>query len=79
MNGLFTWDLGKGEHSRILSRKTNVNWLSLVYNPKEHRQGKSDIPDERSCGANSCHKKPDIVLQLTKKRFARRNENDLSV
>lgn len=28
MNGLFTWDLGKGEHSRILFKKDDVDWRS---------------------------------------------------
>lgn len=34
MNGLFTWDLGKGEHSRILFKKDNVELAELIYNPK---------------------------------------------
>lgn len=28
MNGVFTWELGKGEHSRILFKKTMWSWLS---------------------------------------------------
>ena len=28
MNGVFTWELGKGEHSRILFRKDGVEWLT---------------------------------------------------
>ena len=31
MNGLFTWDLGKGEHSRILFKKDNVELAELIY------------------------------------------------
>ena len=34
MNGVFTWELGKGEHSRILFKKDNVELAELVYNPK---------------------------------------------
>ena len=34
MNGMFTWELGKGEHSRILFKKDNVELAELVYNPK---------------------------------------------
>ena len=30
MNGLFTWDLGKGEHSRILFKKDNVELAELI-------------------------------------------------
>ena len=34
MNGIFTWELGKGEHSRILFKKDDVELAELVYNPK---------------------------------------------
>ena len=34
MNGVFTWELGKGEHSRILFKKDNVVLAELVCNPK---------------------------------------------
>lgn len=34
MNGIFSWELGKGEHSRILFRKDGVELAELVYNPK---------------------------------------------
>lgn len=34
LNGLFTWELGKGEHSRVLFRKDGVELAELVYNPK---------------------------------------------
>ena len=41
MNGIFTWELGKGEHSRILFKKDNVELAELVYNPK-HTQKEND-------------------------------------
>ena len=34
MNGVFSWELGKGEHSRILFRKDGVELAELVYNPR---------------------------------------------
>lgn len=65
MNGLFTWELGKGEHSRILFRKNGVELAELVYNPKQN--------DRENCnvGLNNLivptvPQKPDIVLQLSK-------------
>lgn len=65
MNGVFTWELGKGEHSRILFRKDGVELAELVYNPKH-----SDV-DDRIVGIENVEsrtvpQKPDIVLQLTK-------------
>ena len=70
MNGLFTWELGKGEHSRILFKKDNVELAELVYNPK------STENDNNSTGikelvTKTVPQKPDIVLRLTK--------NDLQV
>lgn len=65
MNGLFTWDLGKGEHSRILFRKDGVELAELIYNPKSsERENKSvGITD---LVVPTVPQKPDIVLQLTK-------------
>lgn len=65
MNGVFTWELGKGEHSRILFKKNNVELAELVYNPK------STEIDNNSIGINelvvrTVPQKPDIVLRLTK-------------
>ena len=34
MNGVFSWELGKGEHSRILFCKDGVELAELVYNPQ---------------------------------------------
>lgn len=65
MNGLFTWELGKGEHSRILFRKDGVELAELVYNPKHtEKEGQSvSIPN---LVVPTVAQKPDIVLRLTK-------------
>ena len=65
MNGLFTWDLGKGEHSRILFKKNDVELAELIYNPKssEHENSSVGIKD---LVVPTVPQKPDIVLQLTK-------------
>lgn len=65
MNGLFTWDLGKGEHSRILFKKDNVELAELVYNPKNTDKVNSDI-GMKDLVVRTVPQKPDIVLQLTK-------------
>lgn len=63
MNGIFTWELGKGEHSRILFRKDGVELAELVYNPK-HTD--NDNISMENMVAPTVPQKPDIVLQLTK-------------
>ena len=65
MNGLFTWDLGKGEHSRILFKKDDIELAELVYNPKstERENLSAGIKDWT---VPTVPQKPDIVLQLTK-------------
>lgn len=65
MNGLFTWDLEKGEHSRILFKKDDIELAELIYNPKStERENKSvGIKD---LVVPTVPQKPDIVLQLTK-------------
>lgn len=65
MNGLFTWDLGKGEHSRILFRKDGVELAELVYNPK-HTERENDSISMDHLVIKTVPQKPDIVLQLTK-------------
>ncbi len=65
MNGAFTWELGKGEHSRILFRKNGVELAELVYNPKNADKENSDIGMENLV-VPTVPQKPDIVLQLTK-------------
>lgn len=65
MNGLFTWDLGKGEHSRILFKKDDIELAELVYNPKstERENLSAGIKDWT---VPTVPQKSDIVLQLTK-------------
>ncbi len=65
MNGLFTWELGKGERSRILFKKDNVELAELVYNPKNTETEGADIGMD-GLVAPTVPQKPDIVLQLTK-------------
>lgn len=65
MNGVFTWELGKGEHSRILFRKDGVELAELVYNPK-HNEEENDSISMENLVVRTVPQKPDIVLQLTK-------------
>ncbi len=65
MNGVFTWELGKGEHSRILFRKNGVELAELVYNPK-HSDRENDSISMDNIVVPTVPQKPDIVLQLTK-------------
>lgn len=65
MNGLFTWELGRGEHSRILFRKDGVELAELVYNPK-HTEKENDTISMPNIESRTVPQKPDIVLQLTK-------------
>lgn len=65
MNGVFTWELGKGEHSRILFKKDNVELAELVYNPK-HTEKENDSISMDNLVVPTVAQKPDIVLQLTK-------------
>lgn len=70
MNGIFTWELGKGEHSRILFKKDNVELAELVYNPK-HDDKENDTISMENIVVPTVAQKPDIVLQLTKHDFQR--------
>ena len=65
MNGIFTWELGKGEHSRILFKKDDVELAELVYNPK-HTDKENDNISMENLVVPTVAQKPDIVLQLTK-------------
>lgn len=65
MNGIFTWELGKGEHSRILFKKDNVELAELVYNPKHTENDNGQVGIENVV-VPTVAQKPDIVLQLTK-------------
>ena len=70
MNSIFTWELGKGEHSRILFKKDNVELAELVYNPK-HDDKENDTISMENIVVPTVAQKPDIVLQLTKHDFLR--------
>ena len=65
MHSLFSYDLGKGEHSRIVFKNGDVTLAELVYNPKhtEHENNRTGIEHLESY---TVPQKPDIVLQLTK-------------
>ena len=65
MNGIFSWELGKGEHSRILFKKDNIELAELVYNPK-HTERENDSISMENLVVPTVAQKPDIVLQLTK-------------
>ena len=65
MNGIFSWELGKGEHSRILFRKDGVELAELVYNPK-NTDKENDNVGMKDLVVPTVPQKPDIVLQLTK-------------
>lgn len=65
MNGIFSWELGKGEHSRILFRKDGVELAELVYNPKNADTGNDNV-GMKDLVVPTVPQKPDIVLQLTK-------------
>ena len=65
MNGLFTWELGKGEHSRILFKKDNVELAELVYNPK-NTENDNNSTGIKELVTKTVPQKPDIVLRLTK-------------
>ena len=65
MNGIFSWELGKGEHSRVLFRKDGVELAELVYNPK-NADTENDNVGMKDLVVPTVPQKPDIVLQLTK-------------
>lgn len=65
MNGIFSWELGKGEHSRILFRKDGVELAELVYNPK-NADKENDNVGMKDLVVPTVPQKPYIVLQLTK-------------
>ena len=65
MSGVFSWELGKGEHSRILFKKDGVELAELVYNPK-HTDKENDSISMPNMVVPTVPQKPDIVLQLRK-------------
>ena len=65
MNGIFSWELGKGEHSRILFRKDGVELAELVYNPKNADKEIENV-GMKDLIVPTVPQKPDVELQLTK-------------
>ena len=64
LNGLFTYSLGKGEHSKIIFKKDDVTLAELIYNPRHSE--KDDVKGIGDLESKTVPQKPDIVLQLTK-------------
>lgn len=64
MSGIFTYNLGKGEHSKIIFKKDDVTLAELVYNPRH--SDKDDVKGIGDLVSKTVPQKPDIVLQLTK-------------
>lgn len=65
LNGLFTYNLNKGDRSKIVFKKDDVTLAELVYNPR-HDEKTDDIKGIGNLVAPTVPQKPDIVLQLTK-------------
>lgn len=68
MSSSFVYELGKGEHSRILFEKGNVQLAELIYNPKNDQDTHygEDSLSIQNLVSPTVPQKPDIVLQLTK-------------
>lgn len=68
LNRNFVYELGKGEHSRILFEKDNVQLAELIYNPKNDTAvyRDEDRLSIKDLVSPTVPQKPDIVLQLTK-------------
>lgn len=64
LSGLFTYNLGKGEHSKIIFKKDDVTLAELIYNPRHSE--KDDVKGIGELESKTVPQKPDIVLQLTK-------------
>ncbi len=64
LNGLFTYSLGKGEHSKIIFKKDDITLAELIYNPRHSE--KDDVKGIDNLESKTVPQKPDIVLQLTK-------------
>jgi hypothetical protein len=65
LNGMFTWEISKGEHSRILFKKDGIELAELIYNPQYINQ-KNNIGGISNLVAPTVIQKPDIVLRLVK-------------
>lgn len=65
LNGLFRYELCKGDRSRILFRKGDVELAELIYNPVQGKTDSCEINIENLV-SRTVPQKPDIVLRLTK-------------
>ena len=65
LNSLFTWELGRGEHSCILFWKDGTLLAELAYNPKITAEG-SRKDGVMGLVIRTVSQKPDIVLRLVK-------------
>lgn len=69
LNGMFRYELGKGDRSRILFRKGDIELAELIYNPTQGQNDRRDINIDNLI-SKTVPQKPDIVLRLTKKEQA---------
>ncbi len=65
MNGAFRFELGKGDRSRIIFKKGDVELAELIYNPTQGDNDRRDINIDNLI-SRTVPQKPDIVLRLTK-------------
>lgn len=65
MNGAFRYELGKGDHSKILFKKGDVELAELIYNPTQGENDRRGINIDNLI-SKTVPQKPDIVLRLTK-------------
>lgn len=65
LNGAFRFELGKGDKSRIIFKKNEVELAELIYNPVHGESDRRDINIDHLV-TKTVPQKPDIVLRLTK-------------
>lgn len=66
MNKLFTYELSRGENSRILFKQGEVELAELIYNPQQDKQSNKHTGISQVV-SRTVPQRPDIVLQLTKR------------
>ncbi|MBD5260459.1 MAG: DUF2357 domain-containing protein [Bacteroides sp.] len=65
LNGAFRYELGKGDKSRIIFKKNEVELAELIYNPVHGESDRRNINIDHLV-TKTVPQKPDIVLRLTK-------------
>lgn len=65
LNGMFRYELGKGDKSRIVFKSQDVELAELIYNPTQGDNDRRDINIDNLV-SRTVPQKPDIVLRLTK-------------